>query len=281
MELKLAGADFTFPLLPHEKTFDVIAMLGFQGIDIGLFDDRSHLQPKQILPDLRGAARTLNEQVTARGLEFADIFYQASTFETVAANHPDEAERRKGREFFLRMLEFTLRCNAKHMTALPGIEWDGVAHETSLQRSSEELSWRAQQAKQVGITFSIEPHNGSIVDTPEKAMELVRSAPGLTVTLDYTHFARKGIPDARVEPLLEYASHFHARSAREGRLQAPIQENAIDYGRILNKMKELKYLGYIGVEYVWTEWEHCNEVDNLSETIQMRDHLRALAAKEA
>ena len=100
MELKLAGADFTFPLLPHEKTFDVIAMLGFQGIDIGLFDDRSHLQPKQILPDLRSAARKLNERVTARGLEFADIFYQASSFETVAANHPDEAERRKGREFF-------------------------------------------------------------------------------------------------------------------------------------------------------------------------------------
>ena len=32
MELKLAGADFTFPLLPHERTFDIIAMLGFQGI---------------------------------------------------------------------------------------------------------------------------------------------------------------------------------------------------------------------------------------------------------
>lgn len=278
MHLKLASADFTFPLLPHEKTFDVIAMLGFEGIDIGLFDDRSHLQPQQILPELRAAARALTDQVEARGLEFADIFYQASTFQTVAANHPDEAERQKGRELFLRMLEFTLRCNARHMTALPGVEWDGVPHETALQRSAEELSWRARQAQQVGVIFSIEPHNGSIVDTPEKALALVQASPGLTLTLDYTHFARKGIPDDRVEPLLPYASHFHARSAREGRLQAPFQENAIDYARILNKMKELNYPGFVGIEYVWTEWERCNEVDNLSETIQMRDHLRSLAA---
>ena len=36
------------------------------------------------------------------------------------------------------------------MTGLPGVEWDGVAHETSLKRSAEELSWRAQQAESGG-----------------------------------------------------------------------------------------------------------------------------------
>ena len=279
MNLRLACADFTWPLLPHENTFDVIAMLGFQGIDIGLFDDRSHLQPKQVLSDLQRSARALAEKVGTRGLEIADIFYQATSFETVAANHPDETERARGREFFLRMLEFTLRCNAKHMTALPGIEWDGVPYETSLKRSAEELSWRALQAKQVGVGFSVEPHTGSLVDTPEKARELVLAAPGLTLTLDYTHFTRKGIPDARIEPLLEHASHFHARGAREGRIQASLKQNVIDYGRILERLNALHYAGYIGVEYTWIDWEHSNEVDNISETILMRDHLRALAGQ--
>ena len=27
----------------------------------------------------------------------------------------------------------------------------------------------------------------------------------------------------------------------------------------------------MGIEYVWIDWEHCNEVDNLSETILFRD----------
>jgi hypothetical protein len=40
-------------------------------------------------------------------------------------------------------------------------------------------------------------------------------------------------------------------------------------------MQKANYQGYVGVEYVWIDWEHCNEVDNLSETIQLREFLRA------
>jgi sugar phosphate isomerase/epimerase len=99
--------------------------------------------------------------------------------------------------------------------------------------------------------------------------------PGLTLTLDYTHFTRAGLPDRAVEPLLDHASHFHARGARKGRLQAALPHNTIDYSRVLRSMQKANYRGYIGVEYVWVDWEHCNEVDNLSETIQLRDFLRA------
>jgi len=38
------------------------------------------------------------------------------------------------------------------------------------------------------------------------------------------------------------------------------------------------YSGYIGIEYVWIDWQHCNEVDNLSETIQLRDLIRTRMA---
>ena len=33
-------------------------------------------------------------------------------------------------------------------------------------------------------------------------------------------------------------------------------------------------------EYVWTEWQHLNETDNLCETILMRDFVRATLAGE-
>lgn len=98
---------------------------------------------------------------------------------------------------------------------------------------------------------------------------------GLTLTLDYTHFTRAGLPDKAAEPLIAHASHFHARGARKGRLQTSIQNNTIDYARVLRTMRKTGYHGYVGVEYVWIDWEHCNEVDNLSETIQLRDFLRA------
>lgn len=274
MKRPLACADFTFPLLPHQDVFKLIAMLGFEGVDVGLFEGRSHLQPSHVLGNMPAAANALAAQVRDAGLAFADLFYQTSDFPDRAANHPDPAERAKGRDLFLRMLEFTLRCNAPHMTGLPGVDWEGEPRETALKRSAEELTWRAEQAKQVGIVYAVEAHLGSIVPTPAGAQQLAALAPGLTLTLDYTHFTYQGIGDAECEALMPYATHFHARGARPGRLQAPLKENSIDYRRVLAAMDRANYRGYVGVEYVWIDWEHCNEVDNLSEAILLRDHLR-------
>lgn len=278
MQLRLACADFTFPLLPHREVLRLIAMLGFEGIDIGLFQDRSHLQPSQVLGNLAHAAAELSSQVRGEGLEFADIFYQARSFPDRAANHPNPDERRQGRELFLRMLEFTLRCNAKHMTGLPGVDWPDEPHETSLKRCAEELAWRVEQAAQVGVVYSVEAHLGSVVPTPEAAQQLVALTPGLTLTLDYTHFTYQGYSDDACEPLVKHASHYHARAARQTRLQAPLKDNVIDYPRVLRAMKQANYPGYVGVEYVWIDWEHCNEVDNLSETILLRDQLKVAFA---
>ena len=104
---------------------------------------------------------------------------------------------------------------------------------------------------------------------------MVRGVPGLTLTLDYTHFTRIGLLDAEIEPLVAHASHFHVRGARQDRLQASFKDNTIDYARVLDAMRASRYRGYLGIEYVWIDWEHCNESDNLSETILFRDFLRA------
>lgn len=275
MKRKLACADFTFPLLPHADVFKLIAMLGFEGVDVGLFEGRSHLQPSHVIDNLPRAADTLAAKVRDAGLEFADIFYQTTAFPDRAANHPDAGERAKGRDLFWRMLEFTLRCNAPHLTALPGVDWEGEPRETALKRSADELAWRAEQARQVGVVFAVEAHLGSIAPTPAGAQQLVGLAPGLTLTLDYTHFTYQGIGDAECEALMPHATHYHARGGRRERLQAPLKENVIDYPRVLQAMDRTDYQGYVGVEYVWIDWEHCNEVDNLSETILLRDHLRS------
>ncbi len=50
--------------------------------------------------------------------------------------------------------------------------------------------------------------------------------------------------------------------------------NVVDYQRVVRALHEAGYTGYICFEYVWIEWEGCNEVGNLPGTIQMRDLLR-------
>ena len=280
MNAKFACADFTVPLLPHAGALDLIALLGFQGVDLGLFEGRSHLWPSREYRAPRASAKKLGRQLADRGLAAADVFLQmAPDFTPYAVNQPDARRRRKARDWFLRTLEYADALGCHHVTTLPGVRFAREGRASSLARSAAELAWRVEQSRAAGIVFGVEAHVGSIADTPERAAELVRRVPGLTLTLDYTHFTRMGVPDRRVEPLVAHASHVHMRGACRGRLQCNFRQNTIDYPRMLAAMRRAGYRGWIGVEYVWIDWEHCNESDNVSETIQMRDHLRAAAAK--
>jgi sugar phosphate isomerase/epimerase len=277
--LRLASADFTFPLLAHDKVLDLIAALEMDGIDIGLFEGRSHLWPSREFGNLAKSAKALSKKLKDRGLKPADVFLQMNPdFVPYAINQPQAARRRKARDTFLRTLEYAKRVGSPHVTTLPGVYFEKEEpQEDSWQRSQDELAWRVDQAKQQGITFSVEAHVGSLAPSPREAERLVRNVPGLTLTLDYTHFTRLGMRDAQIEPLVQYASHFHVRGARKGRLQAPFKDNSIDYARVLKAMRASGYRGYLGIEYVWIDWEHCNESDNLSETILFRDYLRSIA----
>lgn len=278
MNLKLACADFAFPLLTHGQSLDVIAMLGFEAVDIGLFQGRSHLQPSGEFNNLRAAAKQLLNKLDARGLKCADVFLQMdSDLAAYAINHPESSRRQKARDWFERTLEYAIECGSGHVTALPGVTFEGVDPNDSFKLACKELAWRVQRAEQANLVFGVEAHVGSIVPTPADAASLVQGVPGLTLTLDYTHFAYAGLPDDEAEPLLVHASHFHARGAREGRLQASFKDNIIDYERIFRVMNEIEYPGYVGIEYVWTDWQHCNECDNISETILFRDFFRSLA----
>ena len=274
--LKLACADFTFPLLPHDKVLDLIAALEFDGVDIGLFEGRSHLWPSKVFQSPVKSGMQLGRKLADRGLRCADVFLQMDpSFVSYAINHPEAARRQHARDWFLKTLDYAEAAGAKHVTTLPGLYFDDEKPADSWKRCCDEIAWRVEQAAQHRIVFSIEAHVGSIVPNPKAALSLVRSVPGLTLTLDYTHFTRAGLPDSAAEPLVAHASHFHARGARKDRLQASFKENTIDYARVLRAMRKANYHGYVGVEYVWIDWEHCNEVDNLSETIQLRDFLRA------
>lgn len=280
MRLKLAISDYTFPKLEWEQALRLGRDLGMEAVDIGLFAGRSHLRPEDVLRQPAQAAARVTRALQAHELEIADVFGQpGAVFQEKAVNHPEPGERQKAAEFYWRLLEFAARCNARHMSLLPGIHFEEESHEDSLKRCGEELAWRTEAASKLGIIFSVELHLGSIAPTPSQAKRLLQMAPGLTLTLDYTHFTCQGIPDDEIEPLLGSASHFHARGACKGKLQASSKENTIDYPRILRAMKERGYRGYVVLEYVWTEWMRCNEVDNLTETIWLRDLLRPMMAQ--
>jgi sugar phosphate isomerase/epimerase len=261
---------------------DAAALLGFEAVDLVLAGGRSQLVVQEIRADVPGWAGRLEERLAARGLRVADVFVLPGTdFETLAPNHPDDGERARARELFLDMLELASRVGAPGMTILPGVTWADESPEASRDRSAAELSWRAGQARARGLRFSVEAHIGSVIEEPAQALALLEASDGVELTLDYGHFVARGISQDDLEPLIPHARHFHARCSRPERLQSSMKENTIDFERVIDQMIETGYDGYLGLEYVWIDWEHCNEVDNLSETVLLKDRLEAKLAGRA
>ena len=277
--MKLGCADFTWPLMTHEDVVRHIAALGFDGIDLGLFEGRSHIQPGMVRQDVAMWSGVIGERLATAGLEAADVFFVPSfTLEDLAANHPDPAQRDGGFEAFCDILEFARRLGAPGMTMNGGIPIEGQATSESMRLSAAELTRRVEAAAAHDIEVRVEASVNSNTPTPEMALELVDAVPGLKLTIDYCHFVYQDIPESDVHPLLEHAAHFQCRGAAPGRMQVNFQENTIDYRGVLERLMALRYEAYFSIEYVWIDVWDCNRTENTMETIQFRDFAKAVLA---
>lgn len=273
MSLSLSCADYTWPAVPHRIALDLVAALGFDGVDIGYFEGRSHIRPEQVEDDIPGWAGVLRERCAARDLAVADVFAQTGSFTDRAVNHPDPEARKASEAFFASALEFAERVGSPGLTILPGVVFDAEPADYALERAAEGLRRRVERAGDAGLRVSVEPHVGSVIDRPDLAAQLLELVPGLALTLDYGHYVAGGSSDEDIEPLLAHAAHVQCRGAAPGMLQASMSNNAIDFPRMVRALLARGYGGYLACEYVWSDWQRCNEVDNLTETVALRELL--------
>jgi sugar phosphate isomerase/epimerase len=276
--IRFATADYSFPLLSWEKSLRLAGDLGMTGIDLSLFQGRSHLKPEEVLANPSAAGARARAAVEATGLTVADVFgIPGKDFVDRCPNHPDAGIRRESREHFRRLVDFAVACESAHLTVLPGMAFDSEDFASSFARCVEELGWRLDVAHGAGLEFAVEGHTGSIISDPAQAGRLVQSVSGLTLTLDLGHWIAQGYKQVDANPLIDYTSHVHARCASPGRLQAPLKTNTIDFEDLVTRLTARHYTGWYAIEYVWIDWEHCNEVDNVSETILLREVLEGMA----
>jgi sugar phosphate isomerase/epimerase len=281
MTFALSVADITFPLLDADAVCDLARLLGFEAIDLFVIPEQSQLKPDAVLQDSGSLAREIRARLEGRGLVLSDFFvHPGDGFESpLSLNIPDDSARTRSREWFQRMVAFGAAIGAPGMTVMPGPHWKSESRTSSLNRAADELGWRVEQGAEVDVQVSAEPHTGSIVDSPELALELVERTPGLTLTVDYSHFVHDGFTDRDCERLLPHARHVHARGARKGRLQEAMKLNSIDFRRLTEQLAEIGYSGFICCENIWFEPLGCDDVDNLSETLLLRDQLIAGGAE--
>jgi sugar phosphate isomerase/epimerase len=279
--MRLTCRNDSFPLLPHQTAVDLIAGLGFEATELIVIGNTPGLSLDEIRSDVPAAAETFGAAAAGHGLEWSDLFLMPwNDFETMAPNNPDPRQVEAGREVFRDGLELAARLGAPGVSSIPGIDWPDWSHEESLARAAQELKLRADEARERGLRFSIEPHLGSVCIAPEDSHRLCELAPGLELALDYSHFVAAGYPESELEALIPRSRHFHLRSAAPGRLQTSLRENTIDFERSIDALHAHGYEGSVLVEYLWAEYDaRLDPVDIVSETVLLRDRIRSKLAE--
>lgn len=102
--------------------------------------------------------------------------------------------------------------------------------------------------------------------------------PGLSFTLDHSHFVFHGMPYEHIALMHPHGTRRHARQTALSQLQSQFDEGTIDFGRIVADLKHDGYDGVMALEVVTTPWLGLNHMDVLTETILLRDRMRGLLA---
>ena len=147
---------------------------------------------------------------------------------------------------------------------------------TAFARGRDQLRPLAERAARRGVRLRIEPHVESVTWSPELALRMLDEVPGLSFTVDHSHFVFHGMTYEQIAVMHPYGTHWHARQAALGQLQAGFDDGEIDFARIVSDLKVSGYDGIIALEVVHVGWMSLDRHDVLGETVRLRDQLREL-----
>jgi len=277
MSIRLSCNDYAWPVLSHRTVLAVIADLGYEAVDIGLFADATHVT----LSSVRGAASRRAAEVAADcaqvGLAVSDVFLTSSMqIERLTPTSRHDGDQDELRAIFADTLEFARGVGAPGVTLLPGVVEPGVSRDEAITLAAEGLSVLVEMGDRLGLPVSVEPHVGSCIETPEETLVLLERCPGLTITFDPSHYIYQGIDTGRMLPVLDRTRHVQIRPAAPGVMQARTADNGIDLAAIFRQLASNGYDGWVASEFVWMEKWRCNETDNTGESARLRDAMRLL-----
>lgn len=272
MAIALGCHKWSFSKATTLQAAQIIRALGFERMDVGNAPD---IDPDEAALKVEDTVAYLNRIVDQTGVRFIDLF----PFLSQAPNHPDAEVRRLWRRRLSAWFTIAERVGIEGVTLTPGPYWPGHTAEEDFERAAEEMRWAAGEGQKRGLYTRIEPHVESVTWTPALAVQMVSEAPGLTLTLDHSHFVFHAIPYEHIAIMHPYGTHWHARQAKPGELCCATEEGSIDFRRIVGDLKRDGYGGTICLEVTPGGWMSSGQVDVVSETLSLTRQIEEYLAE--
>jgi sugar phosphate isomerase/epimerase len=251
--IELGCCAFVFGLRSLDEALRLVSSLGFRHVDVSAADigPRAQVDQQVAARHPLEEGRRLRQLARRYGLTLDELFLCPIFVNSrrVEANDPDVSKRTRLLEQFRRLCDYAAAAGLKSVMGVPGVPQEGLSPDRAWELSVRTLTHMVDIARGSGVRLNVEPHHGSIVEHPARAVQLALDVPGLTYTLDYAHFAMQAIPESEVFPLHAHTKHMHARQARPGKGGCPIEEGTIDFPAIIADLKTGDWDGVIAMEY--------------------------------
>lgn len=267
--MKLSLASWSFPRLSLREIQGLARAVDFDGIDVGLLYG-SALAKERVLKDPNGLANELLES----GVPVAS-YYHLFGEDLVSRHMGDARAREENLADFLPVAQFCAAVGADTLFVLPGVQNPGQTKADALDESAETLRAAVDIVGSQGVTLTVEPHVGSLLESPAVTLDFLATVPGLRLALDYSHFVCLGFTQEAVDVLLPHAANVQLRQARAGRLQERFQYGTINFNSLLGALTDLGYDGWVMAEALHQEYIDSWNVDVMTENLTYRDIVRA------
>jgi sugar phosphate isomerase/epimerase len=270
MPINLSLTSWSFPRCTLEEAAGIALALGFNALDAGAYPG-GHLNRDAIL---KGDKSEI-ERVKSLGVQISNAYYTfAAGFTERALNSPDAKVRRKNREDFKRVIDFCAAVDCPSVMLLPGVMHPGRSREDAIKLCIEASRELLAVSLPMGVDIAIEPHVMGLLESPRDTLTVVEAVPELELALDYAHFVTLGYTQPEIDPLCAFAAHVHLRQAKPGFLQTRLEHGTLNFPAMLDVLRQVNYDGYLAIEYVHQDYLQTDNVDVISETVKLRDHIR-------
>lgn len=244
--MKLGFSTWGMPAVPIDAIVRHLSGLGFDGVELTVLSHHTTALESLSSDERRRIFNLLREH----NLQLPAIAGHVSLMDEDGANHAANLQRLK-QTIDLAIDWATPDGPPVIDTTAGGVpeDWD-----SKLDLLVERIQEAAQYAESQGVTIAIEPHVGSIIDTPDRMTEVIRrvGSEAVAVNFDISHFNVMGIGiEESVSKLAPLARHTHVKDERgivpDFEFLVP-GEGEFDYVAYLKSMRRHGYTGFITAE---------------------------------
>lgn len=255
---------WSLPSCTLEEAAGISRVLGIGALDLGLFY-RSALDKAEILSDPQAAAGRL-ASLGVRIPNYYHLFGEGLEGRNLA--RPDALEQNL--KDLAQVLSFADAAGIGTVFILPGVVNPGQSRAEAEAASTAALREMAALARDHKTRLCIEPHVHSFAESPAIAQRLAE-ATGVSLALDYSHFACLGYRQEEIDPLAPFAAHVHLRQARMGALQTKFAHGTLNFPAMFGTLRDAGYAGALAIEPVHQDYMNTLFEDVLTEIVALRD----------